>query len=161
MPEIAVQQAGADIAITATKGFGSGVVGTTPDLIFTILNTGTSDLTLTGTPKVAVTGSSDFTVTAQPASPVTGPSGSSNFTVRFTPTGSGLKMAALSIPNNDGDENPFVINLTGTALSFSTDSDHDGLNDASEFNMAALGFNWQVSQPSLVSTYQNNANGAG
>ncbi len=41
------------------------------------------------------------------------------------------------------------------------DTDNDGMNDASEFNMAALGFNWQVSQPSLVSTYQNNANGAG
>ena len=52
----------------------------------------------TGTPKVAVTGSPDFTVTVQPASPITGPSGSSNFTVRFTPTGSGLKEAALSIP---------------------------------------------------------------
>ena len=49
----------------------------------------------------------------------------------------------------------------GTALSFSTDTDGAGMNDASEFNMAALGFGWQVSQSGLVSTYQNNAKGAG
>jgi hypothetical protein len=46
-------------------------------------------------------------------------------------------------------------------LSLNSDTDGDGMNDASEFNMATLGFDWQVSQPSLVSTYQNNANGAG
>ncbi len=65
-----------------------------------------------------------------------------------------------------------IVNLNGIPLSFdgedqwqtlspNQDTDEDGMNDASEFNMAALGFNWQVSQPSLVSTYQNNANGAG
>ena len=160
-PEIALQQAGNDIATNTTKAFGSLVVGSTADLIFTILNTSNADLTLSGTPKVAVTGSSDFTVTAQPASPITGPSGSSNFTVRFTPTGSGLKTASLTIPNNDGDEHPFVINLTGTAHSFTTDGDNDGLSDASEFNMAALGFDWQVNQSALVNTLFANAAGAG
>lgn len=65
-----------------------------------------------------------------------------------------------------------IVNLNGIPLSFdgedqwqtlspNQDTDEDGMNDASEFNMAALGFDWQVSQPNLVSTYQNNANGAG
>jgi trimeric autotransporter adhesin len=65
-----------------------------------------------------------------------------------------------------------IVDLYGVPLSFGAeaqwpplptdeDTDGDGMSDASEFNMAALGFDWQVSQPSLVSTYQNNANGAG
>ena len=160
-PEISIEHSGLAISSGGSKDFGGIAPSGTSAIDLTIRNTGGSDLTLTGTPKVSVTGSSDFSVTIQPASPITGPSGSSNFTVRFSPTGSGLKSASLSIPNNDADENPFVIHLIGTALSFNTDSDGDGMNDASEFNMAALGFNWQVSQPSLVSTYQNNANGAG
>jgi hypothetical protein len=158
-PEIAIQ-AGTDIISGTTKGFGPGVVGTPLDLIFTISNIGAGELTLTGTPEVALSGSGDFIVTAQPSSSII-PSGSSNFTVRFNPTGSGLKTASLSIDNNDADENPFVIELTGTALSFSVDTDNDGLSDASEFNMAALGFDWQVNQTALVSTFFANAAGAG
>ena len=96
------------------------VVGSTSDLIFTIFNTGTADLTLTGTPKVAVSGSPDFTVTTQPASPITGPSGSTTFTVRFAPSSSGSKNAVLSIPNNDADENPFAINLSGSGVTAET-----------------------------------------
>ena len=46
-------------------------------------------------------------------------------------------------------------------LTFTQDTDGDGLNDAAEFQMAALGFDWQVSQPSLVNTLSANANGAG
>ena len=48
-----------------------------------------------------------------------------------------------------------------TVLTFTQDTDGDGLNDASEVQMAAFGFNWQVAQPSLVSTLFNSANGAG
>jgi hypothetical protein len=65
-----------------------------------------------------------------------------------------------------------IVDLSGIPLVFggeeqwltlppNQDTDGDGMNDVSELNMAALGFDWQVSQPGLVSTYQNNANGAG
>lgn len=57
--------------------------------------------------------------------------------------------------------NTYDINLVGQTVAYSNDSDGDGLNDASEFLMAALGFNWQISQPSLVNTYYANAAGAG
>jgi hypothetical protein len=59
------------------------------------------------------------------------------------------------------DESPFDINLTGTALAFTDDTDADGLNDASEFQMATLGYDWQVSQPALVNTLMSSATGAG
>lgn len=59
------------------------------------------------------------------------------------------------------------ISLTGSTsfnvrvLTFTQDTDGDGLNDASEFQMAALGFDWQIAQPALVNTLFSNANGAG
>ena len=57
-------------------------------------------------------------------------------------------------------KNPYDINLTGQALSFTQDTDGDGLNDASEYQMAALGFDWQVNQASLVNTLFSNLIGA-
>ena len=35
------------------------------------------------------------------------------------------------------------------------------MNDVAEFTMAALGFGWQVAQPSLVAAYYTNSNSAG
>ena len=127
-PEIAIQQAGTVLASSGTMALGSSAVGSISERIFTLLNIGDADLFLIGAPKVAVTGSSDFTVIAQPTSPVTGPSGSTTFTVRFTPSSIGSKIANLSIPNNDANENPFVINLIG-----------DGVTAASIFNGVASG----------------------
>ena len=118
-PEIVVAQAGVEIESGDTKAFGTVAIGNALDFVFTVSNLGEADLALSGSPNVATTGSSDLIVTSQPTSPITGPSGSSTFTVRFTPTGSGLKSATLTIPNNDSDENPFVINLTGTVTTAS------------------------------------------
>lgn len=90
------------------------LVNATQTVVFTISNSGTSNLTLSGTPKVAVSGanSSDFTVTAQPSSPISG-SGSTTFTVVFDPSGVGLRTATLSIANDDSDENPFTFSISG------------------------------------------------
>jgi HYR domain len=52
-------------------------------------------------------------------------------------------------------------NFPVKVLSPVADFDNDGLSDAAEFNMAALGFDWQVAQTALVNTYYSNANGAG
>ena len=51
--------------------------------------------------------------------------------------------------------------LTGAGLTYTEDTDGDGMSDATEFNLAALGFDWQVSQPSLVSALYSNAASAG
>ena len=116
--EIVVEQpAGSDLPDGGSRAFPFVNVGSALDLTFTIKNLGTQNLALTGTPKVAVDGAEAamFSVTAQPASPVAGPTGSTTFTVRFAPTSGGAKTAALHIENDDADENPFDINLTGTA----------------------------------------------
>jgi hypothetical protein len=111
--EIAVEQPlGINIADGGTKDFGSVLTGGNNSLTFTIKNTGNADLTGLN---ITIDGldSALFTVTANPVAPVSGPSGSTTFTVRFAPATSGLKTAALHIANNDSDENPFDIALTG------------------------------------------------
>jgi len=159
-PEIVVQQPlNVNLADGATKVF-SAPVGTNTSLTFTIKNINVGNLTGLGI-TIDGTDAALFTVTANPTAPVSGPFGSTTFTVRFAPTTSGAKTAALHIANNDPDENPFDIHLSGRGLTFTQDTDGDGLSDAEEFYMAALGFDWQVSQPSLVNSLYANANGAG
>lgn len=115
-PEIVVEDAsGGNIADGGSKSFGSVNVGSNASLTFTIKNTGSADLTGLGiTPDG--TNAADFTVTASPTAPVAGPSGSTTFTVKFTPSAMGSRSAVLHIANNDSNENPFDINLTGTGL---------------------------------------------
>ena len=158
-PEINVLQSGTNL-LSGDVSQQYVVAGTLAQTrFFTIRNTGSDFLTgltitITG-PDAAV-----FGVTAAPVAPVT-PTGSTVFSVRFAPTRTGTNTATLHIASNDEDENPFDLQLNGLALSFTEDRDGDGLNDAAELQMASLGFNFQVSQTSLVNTLFNNANGAG
>lgn len=102
--------------------FGSTAVsGGTVSRTFTISNTGTGDLTLSGSPKVVVGGThaADFTVTVQPSSPVAA-SGSTTFTVVFDPSASGLRSATLSLANDDADENPYNFSIQGTGTADTT-----------------------------------------
>ncbi len=160
-PEIAVEQPlNVNLVDGASKGFGGVAVGANVSLIFIIKNIGSVDLTGLG---VTIDGSDAalFNLTASPAAPVSGPSGSTSFTVTFAPTTAGLKNAALHIASNDADENPFDINLSGQGLVFTQDTDGDGMSDAAELQWSALGFDWQVSQPGLVTSFFANASNAG
>jgi hypothetical protein len=143
--------------------FGISAVGVPTSKTFTITNSGPGDLIIGA---IGITGThlGDFTANTTGMPTTVGPGGSTHFAVTFTPTGTavtGTRSAGLHIASNDAGRNPFDIQLTGTALSFTTDGDNDGLSDASEFNMAALGFDWQVNQSALVSTFFANAAGAG
>ncbi len=163
-PEMEVAQpAGVEVLTGATRGFGAAVVGESQELVFAVGNLGTAELMLTGEPRVGIAGpdAGMFSVVAQPGAASVGPGGSVGFTVRFSPVSGGVKSAVLSIPNNDADEAAFSIALIGAGVSFTDDTDGDGLNDASEFKMSALGFNWLVPQPGLVSALFENAAGAG
>jgi len=98
---------------------------------FTIRNTGSADLTLTGSPKVVLggTNAADFTVIAQPASPVAA-GGNTTFQVTFKPADAGFRSATLSIANNDADENPYNFSISGTGVN--TNIDGDGVPDSEE-----------------------------
>jgi hypothetical protein len=66
---------------------------------------------LSGSPYVLLTGE-DFSILQQPVSPIP-PGGSSSFTVRFQPLSPGDKTGSITIPNNDLDENPYNVALSG------------------------------------------------
>jgi copper(I)-binding protein len=89
-------------------------VGATNSLTFTITNVGSADLTGLG---ITIDGANSamFTVITNPIAPV-GPGSNTTFTVSFAPTNTGVQIAALHIANNDTNNNPFTITLTGTGL---------------------------------------------
>ena len=113
-PEIHVKQDTTDIADEGSYDFGSQAVGSNTDVIFTIENLGTADLTISTPISITGTDSDQFSVQAQSTSPVA-PAGSTTFTIRFSPTAEGTKSASIAIGNNDSDENPYDIALNGTA----------------------------------------------
>ncbi len=158
--EMVVEQpTGTEISDGGTKAV-TAIFGSSASLNFTIRNFGTNDLTGLTISKSGLH-AAEFAVTAAPQAPVGGPTGSTVFTIQFTPQGIGARTAAIHIASNDPDENPYDITLAGTALSFLQDTDGDGLSDAAEFQMAALGFQWQLNQTALVNTYYATANSAG
>jgi len=114
VPGIVVQQpAGTNLVNgVGTESFGSETVGVVTNLTFVITNIGTANLTGLD---ITIDGANPamFTVTAAPTSPVI-PGGFTTFTVGFTPSSTGAKTAALHIADNDLNNNPFNIALTGT-----------------------------------------------
>ena len=120
-PEIDVQGNSVSIpdgstAISLTNDTDFGSVDTASGTIvktFTILNTGGSDLTLTGNPVISGTNAADFGLTTNPTSPITN-GGSTTFQITFNPSADGLRSATVTITNNDADEGTYTFNIGGT-----------------------------------------------
>ncbi|WP_168710286.1 choice-of-anchor D domain-containing protein [Flavobacterium sangjuense] len=105
-----------DTGTSLTKGtdFGStGVSSGTVVKTFTIENTGSGGLITIGAISFSGTNAADFTLTAAPASSLGG-SSSTTFSVTFNPSAVGIRTAAISIVNNDPNENPYNFALQGT-----------------------------------------------
>ncbi len=116
-PEIAVQQpTGTDLVDgTASVVLGNVVVGKSGTAKkFTIRNKGTSDLTGLVISKTGAN-AANYQV-AGPVATTVAPGMITSFTVTFSPTAKGTRVADIHIASNDSNENPFDINLTGTAL---------------------------------------------
>ena len=121
-PEINVVGGATNIADGGSLLFGSAKQGETLDITFTVQNLGTANLTLTGTPKVAITGTNASLFTIKdgiyPSSPIAA-SGSSTFTVTFAPSATdtaGTKTATISISNDDTDENTYSFTITAACV---------------------------------------------
>lgn len=86
---------------------------------FTIQNTGTAALSLTGaSPYVTISGpnAADYSVTAIPSNTIA-TSGNTTFQIRFDPSADGLRTATVSIANNDSNENPYTFAIQGIGIS--------------------------------------------
>ena len=109
-PEINVQQpAGTNYLTGSTYTFSSTTVNTNNDVQFTIQNTGTATLTISG---ISVTGTG---FSLQGAAPTTiAANSTATFTVRFSPTAAIAYNGSLTIASNDADESNYTITLNGT-----------------------------------------------
>ena len=103
-------------SITDHTDFGNvNEAGGTTIRTFTIENTGTKILNLTGSsPFITIGGThaADFSVTAIPSSSIA-TSASTTFNITFDPSAMGLRSANISIANDDSDENPYNFNIQG------------------------------------------------
>jgi formylglycine-generating enzyme required for sulfatase activity len=162
VPEIVVEHpVGNSIADgVGTLNFDPVTIGVSNTRTVVIRNTGTGSLSITGT---TFDGLSSSEFSASPTSAVIAPGQQVLLTVTFAPLGtaSGTRSAAIHLVSDDTDESPFDISLEGMAYSPTSDTDGDGLNDAAEFRLSALGFDWQAGQPALVSALFSGANSAG
>jgi hypothetical protein len=117
-PEIAIEQS-SDLQLTSgasTLRLGTRIeVGKVGELVtLTIRNLGNAALSGLAVSKIG--GSPDDFVVTNPLVTSIAPSGSTTFTVRFTPTAGGNRSTYLRVASNDGDENPFDIALVGSAF---------------------------------------------
>ncbi|MGJ8592571.1 MAG: LamG-like jellyroll fold domain-containing protein [Aquaticitalea sp.] len=105
--------------------YGSANAGIIITRTFTIHNTGTATLNISG---ISLSNTTDYDITISPASTVA-VDGSTTFAVRFRSLTLGLKSTSVTINNNDPNENPynFVINAKSEQNFF--DSDGDGVFD--------------------------------
>lgn len=137
IPEINVQGIGntiidGDTGATTADGtdFASVTIPGTLVRTFTIQNTGTGPLVLTGSPLVVITGSPYFTVTAQPTSNTIAAGSSLTFQVTYNPLLTGSSVAIVSINNDDTDENVYDFTIIGSAVVSGIEIDVQG-NDES------------------------------
>ncbi len=124
-PEINLKQDTADIPDSGSYDFGNKTVGTFSNTVFTIENTGTADLTLT-TP-ISIAGDAAFSIQNPLAASPVAPGETTAFTVRFSPASEGVKTAEISIANNDSDEAPYDLTLTGEGTSPKGDLNGDSV----------------------------------
>ena len=121
-PEISITGNGTEIldgdttpSVADNTDFGTLEVGTTQSYTFTIENTGSADLALSGTPMVSMNGDAAFSITSQPANTTVGAGNSTTFTVQFNPTDDGTFTANITLANNDADEANYTFSVQGQA----------------------------------------------
>ncbi len=110
--EIEVTAAGLDVLDGGFYDFGAGPVGGTVTTVFTITNTGTSNLTLTG--PISVTGDAEFALNTTFGTTTVAPGGTTTFSIDFTASGAGPFTGNVSFGSNDCDEGTYNFELNGT-----------------------------------------------
>ena len=110
--EIEVTVAGVDVLDGGIYDFGAGPVGAPVTATFTITNTGTSDLILTG--PITVTGGPEFVLNSTFGTTTVPAGGTTTFSIDFTASGAGPFAGTVSFGTNDCDEGIYDFLLSGT-----------------------------------------------
>lgn len=103
-----------EIDAPVSLAFGNVQTGTTDNSVLTVSNSGDANLSIGSISGLAT----PFTITSDSCSNQTvSPLASCAIGVSFSPTSEIFYSDSLSIPSNDADENPFVVNVSGTGSS--------------------------------------------
>ena len=100
-----------------------------------------------------------FSITSAPSSTLAG-GGMTTLELSFTAADGVTREATLRVTNS-ADLESYDIQLLGQGAFSSVDRDLDGMNDAAEVKLSALGFDWEVAQNDLVDLFYENASTAG
>ena len=147
---LAISITDGDILPTPTDDseFGSVGAGSTVDHTFTIQNTGTATLNLTGgSPLVDISGNAAFTILTQPSGSTIAAGSSRTFVVRFAPTIGGTVTANISIDNNDSNENPYNFRVQGSGVAALTEGPGGVTNDLALWLKGTDGLGYTNGQP--------------
>lgn len=107
-------------APTASTIYLNAPVGTPTAFSLVVENQGTvNTLTLPSTPTFSGPNAADFAIDNFPGT--VGPVSNSAINFTFTPAAAGTRLAQISIPNNDANESPYVINIYGIGGSFASE----------------------------------------
>ncbi len=105
-----------DIAVNPTsKNFGDVVLGSSASQTFVVSNTGCADVVVSGTELIGAN-ADQFSIVSGGGAFTLAPNATRNVVVSFTPTSEGSKSATLRFANNDPDENPLDVSLTGNGI---------------------------------------------
>ncbi|WP_338685209.1 choice-of-anchor D domain-containing protein [Haloferula helveola] len=144
------------LAVLRGRSFALQTAGTSSlAKTITIHNSGDHTLDVSG---IDVVGDdpADFIVNTAGMATSIPPGGQTTFTIVFAPqeTGvSGPRSADVRITSSDPVTGLYEFNVDGLAVSPAQDTDSDGMTDGEELRLAAIGFDWQSSQPELVAIY--------
>jgi hypothetical protein len=132
-PKMTLVQGQTTIPKGGTYDYGTQFLNAGTQAVFTINNTGGSDLTLQTNLVINGANADQFRIVQAPTSPVA-PNESTTFIIEFKATSGGQKTASIPLVNNDPANNPYDLNLAGkgkTSLAFGysgswTAADHGG-----------------------------------
>lgn len=151
--EINIKQATTNIVDdSGTFSFGSVDATTSKTVAFTIENLGDRTLNLISETKVIVSGKGFSLDTDAPAAISAG--GTATFSVKFSPDLNGNYSGAISIPNNDLNENPYNFTITGGGVNGAKVDQVITFNPLSNRSIASADFNpGAISNSGLPITY--------
>jgi P pilus assembly chaperone PapD len=112
-PEVRVSGPLGTIESGGSYDFGVSALGESPAATFTVTNGGTADLTLDRASLTSSLAGTAFSVSSNFAETTLEPSASTTFEISLDASSAGTFSTTLSFTNNDSDENPFGIALSG------------------------------------------------